>query len=285
MQEWVSAQHEKVWQWIFPYLLSATEILGTRVCADAHRQGPKRTSLHAVVQVTFLASRLIDRHNLDHLFCPLPKALQMTFHLLSNLLTSPPYYMHLSWLRWACESQTRASVSNSACGVHLGRCSHSHDVTVCTMGIGKHHRSGLQGVLLVWLLVFRARWKHLHCLTSSPPPLPSWCSGHTHLEDGEHFLIGLLLGQALWHRTLLPPVANANTPLFRSPCPFLTVSTGSPPPAARTDLSQGSALVTMCCQCGRPEGWPLRSPPPYPKCRWGGVGSQTTQLHDPPGRG
>ena len=75
----------------FPYLLSATKLLRTRVCAGAHRRGSKHRGLDAVDQVIFPASQLIDKHKLDHLFRPLPKALQKTFHRPVQLLTFPLY--------------------------------------------------------------------------------------------------------------------------------------------------------------------------------------------------
>ena len=104
----------------FPYLLSATKLLRTRVWGGAHRRGSKRRGLDAVDQVIFPASQLIDKHKLDHLFRPLPKALQKTFHRPVQLLTFPLYYVSSSRLQRAFESQTHASLSNSAFGVHLG---------------------------------------------------------------------------------------------------------------------------------------------------------------------
>lgn len=55
--------------------------------------GPRSTSKRCSSSHFFLASGLIDRHKLDHLFCPLPQTLLMAFIFFSELLTPAPYYV------------------------------------------------------------------------------------------------------------------------------------------------------------------------------------------------
>lgn len=99
-----------------------------------------------------------------------------------------------------------------------------------------------------------------YCLTSSPPLTPQ-CPSHSNHEHMGLFPSGLLLPGTehscpSWQMLLL----SCLDPLTLSP----SVHTGFQPPAARTNLSQGSTLATVCCQCRRPECQKLRPSPTIP---------------------